>query len=175
MSNTSTKRTNQRGRRDVAMMPNIQLSDATRDYIDEQLANARAAIVSRLAQIAEIDTADAGAPAQLLESRAPFAFTADELAQVLREIELGGPKESLSGVAAFFSWLPPFTWVCAILCILFGVLGLFAYSGRAATGVASQASSVRDLAKIFAGAIVGSTSTPVAAQVKRWRAARRAS
>lgn len=167
MAEAGAKRT-PRGRHTVAPMPTIQLSEATSDYIEEQLANARAEIVSRFAQITEAEDAGALTSTGKGSGNAPVSFAADELAQVFREVELGGPREKPTK-AAFFSSFSPITLVCVFLCSLFAILALYAYSSRSAAGVANQASGFLDLAKVFAGVIVGSASSTVPALVKRRR------
>lgn len=79
---------------------------------------------------------------------------ATELPLVDLEILAKAISEASEGKAAsisFFDLFPPFTLVCAVLCILFGSLGLF--------GAASTTPGFLDIAKIFAGALVGSTAS----------------
>lgn len=62
----------------------------------------------------------------------------------------------------FFDLFPPFTCVCALLCLAFATLGLLplvATDSNVAAKVGGQASGFLDIAKIFAGAIVGSTTS----------------
>ena len=64
---------------------------------------------------------------------------------------------------SFFERFPPFACICFILCLLFGGLGLMAAGGGK---LANSTSGFLDVAKIFAGALVGSTSTTALAAIK---------
>ncbi|MBX9298674.1 hypothetical protein [Chromobacterium piscinae] len=67
----------------------------------------------------------------------------------------------------FFDLFPPFTCVCALLCLAFAGFGLlfplFADSVAGAGKGSALVAGFLDIAKIFAGAIVGSTSSVVLA------------
>jgi len=56
----------------------------------------------------------------------------------------------------FFDLFSPFTCLCFLLCLTFGGFGLFARSG-APGGGAAPTQGFLDIAKIFAGALAGST------------------
>jgi len=164
---TETNDGRQRRRRHQASdQATIRLSEWTERYIEEQLATARAEIIWRLAERAALDAEAAQPPTPTNETG--LSFGADELTEVLKEIELGGPKDKPTRAATFFSWFPPFTCVCAVLCLVFAILGLLGGSNRAGV-TANQASGFLDVAKIFAGAIVGSTTTTAVAQIKKRR------
>ncbi len=62
----------------------------------------------------------------------------------------------------FFDLFSPFTLVCAVLCLAFGALSFV-------RSVQSSSAAFLDIAKIFAGAIVGSTTTSALTRVRRAR------
>jgi len=62
----------------------------------------------------------------------------------------------------FFASLPAIAWVSAVLAIVFGVLGIFA-PGHEPT----QQQGWLDIAKIFAGAVVGAAGTTISKQFPR--------
>ena len=85
-------------------------------------------------------------------------FGFQELSQAIDEFAPGIPvqKEKRRWYAVLFEYFPPFTLLCFLLAIIFGYLGFSAW-GRA-TGNSVAAAGFLDITKIFAGAIVGSTS-----------------
>jgi hypothetical protein len=70
----------------------------------------------------------------------------------------GNPKieeQKPSKYEVFFSYISPFTILCAFLAIAFALLGLVNGAGSSLKGAQP---GFLDISKIFAGAIVGSTS-----------------
>jgi hypothetical protein len=55
----------------------------------------------------------------------------------------------------FFDLFPPFSCLCFLLCLIFGGFGLFGEKG----GSPATIQGFLDIAKIFAGALVGSTAS----------------
>ncbi len=69
----------------------------------------------------------------------------------------------------FFKYFPPFTCLCAILCLAFAALGLLIPTPtdqNIAKTTGNQIAGFLDIAKIFAGAIVGSTASIALVQHK---------
>ena len=62
---------------------------------------------------------------------------------------------------SFFDLFPPFTCLCFLLCLIFGFFGLRS---------ADKNNGFLDIAKIFAGALVGSTTTSMANVIRTKRA-----
>jgi hypothetical protein len=93
----------------------------------------------------------------------PSASSATEGESV--EVDVASLKNAIDDVIKgerknrFFDLFPPFTVVCFVLCLAFGFLGFFP---KTAGG------GYLDVAKIFAGAIVGSTSVALS-RAKRAR------
>lgn len=67
---------------------------------------------------------------------------------------------------SFFDIFSPFTVICFLLCIVFGWLGFLALKPATDSKLAAQASGFLDVAKIFAGALVGATSSTAIAAIK---------
>jgi hypothetical protein len=77
------------------------------------------------------------------------------------------PPLRASKVDRFFEFFPPFTCICALLSLAFAVLGLWALRGGDAK--AAIAAGFLDIAKIFAGAIVGSSASKLISASKNRR------
>ncbi len=140
----------------------VNLSASLKASLDEHLAQLREQIAGRADEIAN---ADAGPG-----SGAPRPVDLSSLAKALDETVKGG-QANVDGKLHFFELFPPFTCVCAVLCLAFATLGLmplFADPAVAAKAAAST-SGFLDIAKIFAGAIVGSTTSVVLAASKAKR------
>lgn len=76
--------------------------------------------------------------------------TIADLNRALEELKLPAPPTAPSRLEKWFRYFSPFTCVCAILCIVVALIGWRAGSGNNA--------GFLDIAKIFAGAIVGATT-----------------
>lgn len=130
---------------------NTTLSANLKASLDEHLASLREDIASRADEIA-----NAGLPTTDT-NRNPVDI--QSLSQAIAEAIGGGvgpaPKLRL------FDLFPPFTCVCALLCLAFAALGLLPlYADPAvAAKAATSTTGFLDIAKIFAGAIVGSTTS----------------
>ena len=122
--------------------------------LDEHLEDMKSRIAERALEIAngrgnqvdeEISPADLSSLNQAIEELVNGRFSPNAIEQKFR----------------LFDWFPPFTIVCAILCLSFATLGLFPLltSSENVAKMGSVTSSFLDIAKIFAGAIVGSTSS----------------
>ena len=81
--------------------------------------------------------------------------------QISQLSELPLKKGWLEG---FFGYVPPVACLSAILAFAFAALGLWALLGSSAveSALGKQSSGFLDIAKIFAGAIVGSATAAVA-------------
>lgn len=89
------------------------------------------------------------------------AVVLEDLSQAIAEAL--GQRESTackSGLDKFFEWFPPFTCLSFVLCVAFGTLGLVAMRNGSEPSK-DMARGFLDVAKIFAGAIVGSTASTV--------------
>jgi len=94
------------------------------------------------------------------------SFGLQELTQAIDEFAPGVPvqigREKWHNV--LFQYFPPFTILCFLLAIIFGYLGFSAWSKDPNHSVGS---GFLDIAKIFAGAIVGSTSATAISNLSR--------
>ena len=87
-------------------------------------------------------------------------ITLPDLSQAISDVTCDRPKVISIPTRAerLFAFLPPFTLVSAGLCAIFAVLGWLALHGNADSKFAGSAAGFLDIAKIFAGAIVGSSA-----------------
>jgi len=84
------------------------------------------------------------------------AVDVSDLSQAIDEALCNGAAPARE--ATFFDLFSPFTCLCFLLCVTFGGLGLFARAGTGASGGgAAPTQGFLDIAKIFAGALAGST------------------
>jgi hypothetical protein len=142
------------------------LSTSLTGSLDEQIQKLRGQIIER-----------AYARAQ---SRAPMQPTAESSAETVAiDVSLQDVSAAFDEAVgqsypqtdatvrtfSFFDIFSPFTCICFLLCIAFGGLGLSALK-TADPKLATQASGFLDVAKIFAGALVGSTSSTALAAIK---------
>jgi hypothetical protein len=127
------------------------LSKALNDSLKEDLERLRDRIAVRALEIS--------GPNKISTAAIGRAF--DELT--------GSSRREMTRWEFFWTIFPPFTLVCVIMC------GVFAYLGFNSTGEASgprgagSAAGFLDIAKIFAGAIVGSTSSAAIGAIKNKR------
>jgi hypothetical protein len=135
------------------------LSEALHNALNEYLESLRQRIVERAAEIADlpqVSTAD--------DSQDQSRIEIDHLAKAIEEVAPGpsGSKNSSIGLSGRLSHaLSSFTGVSAILAILFAVLGLCALLVPRASELKGQSQAFLDVAKIFAGAVVGSAGATV--------------
>ena len=130
----------------------VSLSPSLKASLDDHLARVRDQIADRADEIANA-TSGPGESTQNSVDLSSLAKAIDEM--------IKGQQNPSEGKLRFFDLFPPFTCVCAVLCLAFATLGLlplFADQAVAAKATAS-ASGFLDIAKIFAGAIVGSTTS----------------
>ncbi len=133
-----------------------RLGEGTSKSLDEHFDNLRKKILDQAANLAEQDERkDKIEPRDVWEAvklYAPGDFVFPQKT-ILR------PR---SVVDVIFSWTPSITTVSALLAITFGVIGW-----RAGTGAGTAGASAFDIAKVFAGAIVGSAGVAVKSAVTR--------
>ena len=92
------------------------------------------------------------------------------LNQAILEIIKGHVPSAQVGLR-FFDLFPPFTCVCAVLCLAFAALGLMPLyaDSQVVTKAGSSITGFLDIAKIFAGAIVGSTTSVALGSIRSRR------
>lgn len=145
------------------------LSASLASSLDEHLSEVRAQIADRAYELASQSIS----PASNLDSTEKIQIRLNNLSQATSEIIAGEASIKNSKLARFFEYFPPFTCVCTILCITFAWLGLSALDkGNGGTEVAKATGSFLDIAKIFAGAIVGSTAATAISAIKSRRQSR---
>jgi hypothetical protein len=138
----------------------LELSTNLAGSLDEQLKKLRDQVVERSFALAQERL-----PLSLSES-------ADDTHEVPVDISLEDVSEAFKLAVGrrfisepkttFFDLFPPFTCLCFLLCLVFGALGLFAQSHDIGSkDGTSLAAGFLDIAKIFAGALVGSTASTV--------------
>jgi hypothetical protein len=125
--------------------------------LDEHLSRIRQRIAERAIDLAAETQSPEGNEIQV---------SLDDLTRAVSESvgsSAAGTRSAQS--TRFFELFPPFTCICAALCVAFAILGLLALGGnlRATPGadLAKVSSGFLDIAKIFAGAIVGSTAASI--------------
>lgn len=136
----------------------LNLSANLGQALDERLAQLRIQITDRAEAIAKSD-ADPLVAAPVTVDISCLAAAIDEVTHGRNFVPERKPR--------FFELFPPFTCVCAVLCVIFAALGLAPVLIQKASGLTSSAQSFLDLAKIFAGAIVGSTSVALSSAKRR--------
>ncbi|MCD4487248.1 hypothetical protein LQR31_22510 [Chromobacterium vaccinii] len=121
--------------------------------LDDRLAMLRRQIRERAQEISSAESG--GDPTAAGMDISALGQAVDELLQ----------GRSVAERPGFFDLFPPFTCVCALLCLAFASFGLlfplFADSVAGAGKGSALVAGFLDIAKIFAGAIVGSTSSIV--------------
>jgi len=101
--------------------------------------------------------------AGLVHDRPPRQITAQHVAQAIVQFELWKPRRTL--LERLLDFASSVMGISVILAITFGVLGFLATSGR--LGLPNEAGSFLDLAKLFAGAVVGSTGAAAVRSIKQ--------
>ncbi|MBT0571705.1 hypothetical protein KIK84_15370 [Curvibacter sp. CHRR-16] len=98
--------------------------------------------------------------ARAAELASTTPVTLQNLNQAMDEV-VRGAAGSATLKRSFLDYFPPFTLVCALLCLAFAVLGLVALheDPSGTSKLAAASGGFLDIAKIFAGAIVGSTTS----------------
>lgn len=119
----------------------------------KHLDTVKVAIASRARELASsASSADSAA------TEPPVSIV--HLSQAIREYAPGemlpAPYSSKPDKLGFLDYFPPFTLMCAGLAFAFGVFGIIALARNGA--VKDLGGGFVDIAKVFAGAIVGSTS-----------------
>jgi hypothetical protein len=138
-------------------LPKVEISKNLSDSLDERIAQIRTEILQRaqhIAAIAEESPSDS------------IPITIGSLASAIDQL-VSGQAPIPERRPNFFDYFPPFTCVCAILCVIFAVLGLAPLLSTKVSGLQNSAQGFLDLAKIFAGAIVGSTSSIALGSAKK--------
>jgi hypothetical protein len=110
--------------------------------------------------------------AQEIASEAKDELSVTHLAAAIGEYAPGKqvlPTGEVVAKGGFFDYVPPVALLSAILAFAFAALGLWAILGQpdVKSGLGTQ--GFLDIAKIFAGAIVGSATTVVASGTRRGR------
>ncbi|MGA2807049.1 MAG: hypothetical protein ABSE87_02890 [Terracidiphilus sp.] len=138
---------------------NQGLSPHLQGSLDEKIASLKDQISERARGLAlERAKSQTGAKKQ----QGP-AVDVSDLSQAIDEALCGDAAPARK--PTFFDLFSPFTCLCFLLCVTFGGLGLFARTGSGApSGGAAPTQGFLDIAKIFAGALAGSTvSAPLKA------------
>lgn len=116
--------------------------------VDEHLQEVKAKILEKARDLSRVENdTDTISPSQLLE--AINCYAPGKCLDEIILVEKGFAQR-------FFEWFPPLTVACCFLTIFFGWFGVYALSSG--TGI-QNGNNFIDIAKIFAGAIVGSTSS----------------
>lgn len=133
---------------------------ALSNALDEHLVRLRQSILDRAHELSQATLT----PADSADGNPDTSPTLQQLNQACSEVILG--KITPTG-HPIFQYFPPFTIVCTFLCLSFAILGVWAMSGTSAPNELAKASGgFLDIAKIFAGAIVGSTASTVLASAR---------
>jgi len=134
------------------------LSAHLNQSLDERLAQLRIQITNRAEEIAKLNVDSPAGPVTV--DLSSLAVAIDEVTH--------GPFFVPERKPRFFELFPPFTCVCAVLCVIFAALGLAPIIAPTKTGtLGTNTANFLDLAKIFAGAIVGSTSAITISAAKK--------
>jgi hypothetical protein len=128
-------------------MSEVQLSDGAKAFLDGHLAKVRERIIEEAAKQSD-------------SSIQPLALEPMALADAAKSFAPGDLVPVSSGRTSIwqrlFDPISGMTLVCALLAVVFGVLGLWAQKNAKA-----DAQSWLDVAKVFAGAVVGSTGAGI--------------
>ena len=142
---------------------NAVLSEALESALTAHLNSVRTAIKQRAQELAQGERLDDRAASE----------AAVEIGHLARAINEYAPGRAVTSVAPAGVWqrfldsVSPVTIISAVLTIIFAAFGLWAILGpEAAKGGGVQGAAYLDIAKIFAGAIVGSASVAVASAVR---------
>jgi len=144
----------------------VILSPSLAASLDERLLQLKDQIAERAGEIANATVGPNATPLNPVDL--------SSLSMALDEATKGRQNLSEEGKPRFFELFPPFTCVCAVLCLAFATLGLLpliAADPAVAAKATASASGFLDIAKIFAGAIVGSTTSIALASSKAKRGA----
>ena len=150
----------------------LNLSASAQAVLDEDIDRLRQRVIDRASKLAEksglVQSSESDV-SPITPANVSRAFMA----------EAGNVADWWDG---FFGYFPPFLIVCTILCIAFALLGFKGTptDDALASGISGAASAAKhgavsqstlagflDIAKIFAGAIVGSASGAVAAKLRK--------
>ncbi|MBX7210412.1 MAG: hypothetical protein K1X78_19025 [Verrucomicrobiaceae bacterium] len=127
----------------------MDLTTSQNEWIQAHLEEVRLKIVKRAQEIGE-DSVTVEDVAVAIADVCPIKHRANSRAGVMRT----------SILLSFFSSLPAIAWVSAALAVAFGVLGVF---GKGFGNLSpTETQGWLDIAKIFAGAVVGASGTAVA-------------
>lgn len=135
---------------------NMGLSCNLKETLEEHLESIKKKIADRALDIASSKT-----PGESAKSVEKPKVSISDLAQAIDEMTHAYPVQKEQKMQ-FFDLFPPFTCICAILCLAFAVLGLLPLlitDEKLVIKATTQTSGFLDIAKIFAGAIVGSTTS----------------
>lgn len=138
--------------------PNTQhgrLSPGAHAFLDDHLAKIRERIIEEAAR--QAGGSPDGAIEPMVVAEAAKSFAPGGL------VPLGAKR--VSTMQRLLEPVSGLTLVCAVLAIIFGLLGLWANSGAGAANAANT-SGWLDVAKVFAGAVVGSTGAGVVSSVR---------
>lgn len=147
-------------RSDVSPIPDISAN--LNEVLEEELARIRATVETK-ARVLSLARADFDrADDDLDDESSPVpAVQMEDLSRALQETL--GKAGTVPPKAAFFDLFPPFSCLCFLMCLIFGGFGLFRTGDKG---------GFLDIAKIFAGALVGSTTSTVIGAARSRRATR---
>ena len=129
--------------------PDGRLSPGVQAFLDDHLAKIRERIIDEALRQGG-DSPDRTAIEPMVIAEATKSFAPGDL------VPIGGRR--VSTMQRLFEPVTGLTIVCAALAVVFGVLGLWADKANAAGWL--------DVAKVFAGAVVGSTGAGVVSSVR---------
>lgn len=125
--------------------------------LDEQLTKLRIHIVDRSLALAQQRILSNSAAEAVEVENAPMEVSLEDVAEAFKEAI--GRRSTPEPNSSFFDLFPPFTCLSFLLCLVFGALGLASKTKELAPGFL-------DVAKIFAGALVGSTASNIITATK---------
>lgn len=147
------------------------MSEALKTVLSDHLEKLRTRILQRATEIASESRRSTSEEESAIAKSGQVEIDLPHLTKALREIEPGfDPDSAPQGIGRQISdAMRSFTAALAIMAIIFAVLGLFALQSNspAAKGLKNQSDAFLDVAKIFAGAIVGSTGAAVGSRIRR--------
>ena len=135
------------------------------DALDKQISQIRDQIEEQAIQIAQKESDPSTREVQVSLSHLTEAI----------DIVTAASAPSTTRLDRFFAYVPPFTLICFLLCVAFAWLGLSplakatSVDPKVAEKLVLTSSGFLDIAKIFAGAIVGSATTATAARIAKRR------
>ena len=133
-------------------MKDIELTEELQSSLDEHSNRIKVLITRKAGELAAQEYHEEGEKPQITVLHLAKAIEAYSPGR-----ELSQSVNAQKDAGRFYDRLPPITIISAILAIAFGVIGVVAIKYGQQTGIDGK--GFIDIAKIFAGAIVGSATT----------------